>query len=113
MSGSDKVNVNLDKWAARKMAGVQGVGTIIASEAAAQSKANRPWKDHTRHARQGLYGKVRREGSKFIIEHGHRVDYGPALELANDGKYGILEKTLNSLKRKFLNMVRQIMESKF
>lgn len=107
-----KVLGNLDKFYQKKMVGVQGVGTIIASKAAAKSKAERPWTDRTHHAKQGLYGKVRREGTKFIIEHGHRVDYGVWLELANDGRYAILEKTLNELSPEFRNRVKQIMESK-
>ena len=109
MSGSNIVNANLDRWFQMKMAGMQGVGTIIASEAAAKSKANHPWENQTHHAEQGLYGKVRKEGTKFIIEHGHRVDYGVYLELANDGKHAVLEKTLNSLRQEFYNRVKQIM----
>ena len=111
MSGSNIVNANLDKWLQMKMAGVQGVSTIIASEAATKAKANHPWKNQTHHAEQGLYGKFGWEGTKGIISLGHRVDYGPALELANDGKFAILEKTLNSLRQKFYNMVKKIMES--
>ena len=112
MSGSNIVNANLDRWARQKMAGVQGVGTIIAAEAAKESKANHPWKNDTHHAEQGLYGKFTWKGTKGIIEHGHRVDYGPALELANDGKYGILEKKLNSRRLVVYNRVKRIMESK-
>jgi len=112
LKGMGGVLGSLDRWRDKRMAGVQGVGTIIAAEAAKKSKANRPWKDHTHHAKQGLYGKVRREDTKFIIEHGHRVDYGVWLELARDGKYAILEKTLNELKPEFLSRVKQIMEAK-
>lgn len=112
LKGTSNVLANLSRWGNKKMAGVQGVGMIIASEAAAKSKANHPWKNQTHHAEQGLYGKFRWEGTKGIIEHGHRVDYGPALELARDGKYAILEKTLNSLRQKFYNRVKQIMESR-
>jgi len=112
MAGSSIVNANIDRWLQMKMAGVQGVGTIISAEAAAKSKANHPWKNQTHHAEQGLYGKFRWEGTKGIIEHGHRVDYGPALELAHDGKYAILEKTLNDLRQEFLSSVKRIMESK-
>ena len=115
MSGSNIVNANLDKWFGSKIAGVQGLSMIIASQAAAKSKAlpqSESWKDDTHHARQGLYGKAGRKGTEFIIELGHRVDYGPALELANDGKYGILEKKLNSRRLVVYNRVKQIMESK-
>lgn len=111
MAGLNNVLANLNRWGNKKMAGVQGVGMIIAAEAAKKSKANRPWKDDTHNAKQGLYGKFSWKGTQGIIEHGHRVDYGPALELAHDGKYGILEKTLNSLRQEFYNRVKQIMES--
>lgn len=112
LKGMSGVLGNLGKLYQKKMAGVQGVGTIIAAEAASKSKANHPWENQTHHAEQGLYGKFRWKGTQGIIEHGHRVDYGVWLELARDGKYAILEKTLNELKPEFLARVKQIMESK-
>jgi len=112
LKGMGQVFNNLDRWYQQKMAGMQGVGTIIASEAAAKSKAEHPWKNQSYAAEQGLYGKFVWKGTQGIIEHGHRVDYGVWLELANDGKYAILEKTLNELSPEFLNRVKQIMESK-
>jgi len=112
LKGTGQVLNNLDRWYQKKMAGVQGVGMIIAAEAAKKSKANRPWKDDTHDAKKGLYGKFRWQGTQGIIEHGHRVNYGVYLELARDGKYAILEPTLNSLRGEFLNRVKQIMESK-
>jgi len=113
MAGLGKVLGNLDRWRDKKMAGVQGVGMITAADAARKSKANHPWKNHTHHAEQGLYGKFQWKGTQGIIEHGHRVLYGPALELARDGKYAVLEPTLNSLRGEFLNRVKQIMGAKF
>jgi len=112
LKGMGQVFNNLDRWYQQKMAGVQGVGTVLANEFAAEAKAEHPWKNQTHHAEQGLYGKFRWDGSSAIIELGHRVDYGPALELANDGKYGILEKKLNSRRLVVYNRVKQIMESK-
>jgi len=112
LKGMSGVLRNLDRFYKKKMAGVQGVGTIISAKAATKSKADHPWKNQTHHAEQGLYGKFRWEGTQGIIEHGHRVDYGVWLELAHDGKYAILEKTLNELKPEFVNRVKQIMEAK-
>ena len=112
MSGSIPVNANLDKWAKQRLAGVYGVCTILASEFAKEAKAEHPWENDTHHAEQGLYGKAKKDGSNIIIELGHRVDYGVYLELANDGKYGILEKKLNSRRLVVYNRVKRIMESK-
>lgn len=121
MSGSIPVNANLDKWAKQRLAGVYGVCTILASEFAKEAKAEAPWqpiykppipRKITGNARQGLYGKAKKDGSNIIIELGHRVDYGVYLELANDGKFGILEKKLNSRRLVVYNRVKRIMESK-
>ena len=113
MSGSNIVNANLEKWLQMKLAGVQGVATITAAKAAAESKNDHPWKDHSHDAEKGLYGTAKKEGTNIIVEHGHRVSYGVYLELANDGKHAVLEKTLNSLRQEFYDSVKQIMESKF
>lgn len=112
LRGTGQVLRNLDRWYQKKMAGVQGVGTIIASKAAKTSKVKHPWKNQSYAAEQGLYGEFRWQGTQGIIRHGHRVNYGVWLELANDGRYAILEKTLNELSPEFLSRVKQIMEAK-
>jgi len=122
MSGSNLVNANLDKWVTQRLAGVMGACTLMAAEFAAEAKVEAPWQPIykppkpskiTGDARKGLYGKAKREGTEFTIELGHRVNYGVYLELANDGKFGILEKKLNSRRLVVYNRVKQIMRSKF
>lgn len=121
LKGTGQVLTNLDRWYQKKMAGVQGVGMITAVEATAKAKREAPWqpiykppipRKITGNARQGLFGKFRWEGTKGIISLGHRVDYGVWLELANSGRFAILEKTLNSLRKKFYDRIKQIINSK-
>ena len=110
MKGSGVANVirNLKRWEAMKMAGLDGLGRLTAAEAAAKSKAEHPWKNQSHHAEQGLYGKWRAEDK--VIEHGHRVDYGVHLELGFNGRYAILEPTINAIKNTWYENVKRIME---
>ena len=59
------------------------------------AKKNRPWIDRTGEARKRLTGYVERieHGYRIILAHG--VDYGIWLELANEGKYGIVGKMID------------------
>ena len=107
-SGVGKVIRNLRNWEAKKMAGIDGIGRLTASEAATKSKAEAKWTDRTSNARQGLYGRWRAKDK--IIEHGHRVDYGVHLELGFNGRFAILEPTINAIKNAWYNNVKRIME---
>jgi hypothetical protein len=50
---------------------------------------------------------IKDSAGKIGIALAHRVDYGAALEEANDGRYGILKRTLEHLKPEFMADVRK------
>lgn len=59
------------------------------------AQTNAPWTDRTGHARQRLNAKVSREGNGgYLITLAHGVDYGIWLELANEKKFAVIEKTI-------------------
>ena len=60
------------------------------------AKQNRPWTDRTGQARQRLTGWVEMFSDKIRIHIGHGVDYGIYLELANQRRFAILQKTVNA-----------------
>ena len=101
---------NLDKWKELKKAGITAVGMNTAKEAEAKAKQDAPWQDRTGNARQGLRGTSGWEGETLKIRLSHSMEYGPYLELCNDGKYAILEKTLNSFREELHNNLKRIME---
>lgn len=105
-NGISNVIRNLRKWEAKKMAGIDGLGRLTAAEAAAKSKAEAKWTDRTGNARQGLYGRWRKEDK--VIEHGHRISYGVHLELGFNGRFSILEPTINAIKNKWWQNVKRI-----
>ena len=101
---------NLDAWKELKKAGVTAVGINTSKEAEAKAKQEAPWQDRTGNARQGLRGTSGWEGEILKIRLSHSMEYGPYLELCNDGKYAILEKTLNSFREELHNNLKRIME---
>jgi len=107
-NGAANVIRNLKAWEAKKMAGLDGLGRVTAAEVAAKSKAEKKWKDQTGDAKRGLYGKWRAKDK--VIEHGHRVSYGVHLELGFNGRYSILEPTINAVKNDYWNNIKRIMD---
>ncbi len=59
-------------------------------------KANAKWTDRTANARQALRGdteKIVRQSYNIVLTHG--VEYGKWLELANQGRYSIIQPALD------------------
>ena len=68
----------------------------IAATMEQYAKNNARWTDRTGHARQFIRSNVEWQNTnKLLISISHHVDYGIWLELANEGKYAILEEALN------------------
>jgi hypothetical protein len=60
-------------------------------------KMNAPWQDQTGNARNGLFARPYVEGDNIGIELGHSVPYGIWLEVRWDGKYAIIQPTLDEM----------------
>jgi len=60
------------------------------------AKSNRPWKDRTGRARQGLTASSEMTASELVLRLSHTVPYGVFLELASAGKYAILGPTMDA-----------------
>jgi len=104
------INLNLDRWHKEKKAGIAAVGQNVKANAERKAKQDAIWKDRTGNARQGLQGNSFWElATVFKITLGHTVEYGPYLELANDGKYAVLERTLNSLRGELYRNIKMML----
>lgn len=73
------------------------------------AKANRPWHDISSAAKNGLNAGTFLRGNRIIIYLAHSVDYGPALELAHDCKYAIIDPTVEKLKGEIFEGYTRIM----
>ena len=108
--GTKQVFDNLNKWMEDRIRGVEGLNKVIASKAQTEARTNAPWENDSGDARKGLTGVTYRErGTKFFIALYHKVIYGKYLELKDDGKFAIIEKTLNSLRLEWFQGVRRLL----
>lgn len=85
------------------------------AETYAKSKA--PWTDRTGNARSGLGTAYRinvgGETSSYQIDVFHRVPYGIWLEVKYNGKYSIIDNTVNVEGNKFMKTANQLMAKMF
>jgi len=111
MAGGGEVISNLLKWAAEKRAGIEALGKVSASTIQNYARQNRRWQDRTGNARAGLNaGNFWQSPEVMIIFLAHAVSYGVYLELCNDGKYAILEESINKYREEIYNNLKRIME---
>ena len=64
------------------------------------AKANAPWQDITGEARRSIKGEAKDLGDKVEISISGNKEYSPYLEYKNDGKYAILNPTVNQFSSK-------------
>jgi len=111
----EQVLTNLEKWHQEKRAGCEAIARNIAAKAQGKARAlpkEQSWQDRSGNARQGLKGGMQWDSfTALIIYLAHSVDYGPYLELCNDGKHAVLEKTLNSLRKELYDSLKRIMNA--
>lgn len=94
--GSNEVKKNLQAWADRQRAAVIALANTWAGQLEGRAKAAAPWTDRTGNARNGLFGSTEVKGNEVKIRLGHSMEYGIFLELANDGRFAVLKKTVDA-----------------
>ena len=109
IKGVKTVNDNLNKWMEDRLRGIEDFNRVIASEAQTYARTNARWENITGDARKGLTGSTNRERTKFFINLFHKVIYGKWLELKDDGKFAIIEESLNKLRLKWFQGVRRLL----
>lgn len=84
----------------------------VAAEMEKWAKTNAPWEDRTSNARQFLKTTVTwKNTNELMIAMSHHVEYGVYLELCNEGKYAILEKSITEFAPQFKEGWRKIVDS--
>ena len=87
----------------------------LRSETFAKSKA--PWTDRSGNARSGLSSMwsayVGTDGGRFEIDVFHRVPYGIWLEVKYNGRWSIINKTIDTQGRKYFETANQVFAKMF
>lgn len=96
MAGEQGVIRNLRNWEVQRRAAIVALAQDWAGTLEGRAKINASWQDRTGLARAGLRGEVIVGRNQVTIVLAHSMDYGPYLELANDGKYAVLKPTVDA-----------------
>jgi hypothetical protein len=99
------------KFSSKDYTGLTMILQIAATKMAGWAKVNKPWTTRTGDAQRRLTGRAYWEDSKTVtavVEH--QVHYGVWLELARQGKYAILEKSIEEHKIEILESVAIYLE---
>ena len=126
MSGSAQVIANIYKWAAEKKIGCEAVSRVNVANMENYAKVNKTWQDITGNARAGLHGGYFWENTevlKMFIAHsmsygvylelaggGNKRENGVYIEMANDGKYAILQPTIRKFQDTWFKNIKRIIE---
>lgn len=72
------------------------------------AKQNAPWTDRTGLARKGLFGYTINRDANLVLRIAHTMDYGVFLELANQGRFAVLEPTAKSHADPYFQSVKRL-----
>ena len=108
----EQVLTNLDKWHQEKRAGCEAIARNITGKIQKKARKEAIWQDRSGDARKGLMGGTQWDSfTALIIYLAHSMEYGPYLELCNDGKYAIIEKTINSFRKELYDSLKRVMNA--
>lgn len=85
------------RYLQRARVAISALMKFIAQKIQDDMRAGAPWTDRTANARTGLFTITQKASKDLVIlwlSHGHTIEYGKWLELANQGKYAIIMPTL-------------------
>lgn len=105
---AEKVLIGLTDFGTKMNAALRIYAETAAKDFESHAKRNRPWKDRTGRARQGLTGYVTPKGNSWRINIAHTVDYGIWLEYARNKKYAILEPTVRLKAKDVLDGLKKL-----
>jgi len=87
----------MERYGARAIAAIKTLADFFAQKMQDEMRRNARWQDRTGNARSGLFSIAALAAADAVaiyLSHGHTVEYGKWLELANGGKYAIIMPTL-------------------
>lgn len=109
---SDTLSPNLEAMP-RKLEGL--IATTVdysATRAEGYARTNASWTDRTGNARGGLFtAPFHAFGSNHGYDVGHSVPYGIWLEVRWEGRYAIIEPTVQAMGPELMGMVKDLMRA--
>lgn len=107
--GQDTVKRNMANYARDVKSNAKALAQRYAVDIENYAKNEASWQDRTGNARQALYTLVDDGNGRLIIYLSHGVDYGLWLEVKYQGRYAIIERTLEHFYTPIQNSFRRLL----
>jgi len=100
----------LSRGQERTMRAAEIIAQRDAPEIENYMKINAPWTDRTGNARNGLAARAYRDRDEVGIVLFHQVDYGIYLEIRFDGKFAIIQPTIDAMGPKVMRDFERLLD---
>lgn len=101
---------NIKKGPERVSRAAWATAQSMAPEVESYMKLNAPWTDQTTNARNGLAARAYQEPNETGIVLFHQVSYGIFLETRWNGKYAIIDPTIEEMGPKVMARYERLLE---
>lgn len=102
----------IERYGDRALQAVAAVAQYVATAMQNDAQANAPWEDRTSNARTGIFGTSEADFANQVVtiylSHSAMLDYPVFLELANQGRYAIIMRTMESHYDELMQMLREV-----
>lgn len=101
----------IERYGDRVLTTVAAIAQYTATQMQNDAKRDATWTDRTGNARTGLFGTSEADFAAKVVtiylSHSAVIDYGVYLELANEGRYGIIMRTMQNHYEPLMQMLRE------
>lgn len=106
----DAITKNLREGPEKVRKAAWAAASSMAPEVENHMKLNAPWTDQTTNARNGLAARAYQEAFETGIVLYHQVSYGIFLETRWNGRYAIINPTIEAMSPKVMNRYERLLE---
>lgn len=113
VTGVSVIVKGTEQYGERLIIAVSALGDFFASKIQTHMRQSAPWEDRTGNARSGLFSITERAAKDVVtiwMSHGHTVEYGKWLELANAGRYAVIMPTLQQFMPEIEQALQRLVE---
>ena len=103
----------IERYGEKVLTAVAAVAQYVATQMQNDAQAMAGWTDRSGNARTGLFGTAEADFSRHVVvlylSHSASLEYGVWLELAHNGNYAVIMRTMQSHYNTLMGMLKEVL----